>query len=183
MGSLGMQVSEVELIYRSKVKSTDRIRITSSRDAYNVLLSFWNRDKIEFIEEFKVIFLNRAGRVLGILSASSGGVCGTVADPRIIFAAALKICACEIIVSHNHPSGSIAPSRMDEVLTEKLKQGGALLEIKLKDHLIIPLRVFTHLQMKELFSSFFIVFNIIIVAIQGVKIACHEGLGVPYPAL
>ncbi len=83
------------------------------------------------------MFLNRANKALGAYEVSTGGISGTVADPRIIFAAALKANCCGIILSHNHPSGNLKPSRQDEELTQKIKQGGQLLEINLLDHLII----------------------------------------------
>ena len=131
------EVAEVELIYKSKVKASRRPKILSSKDAYNVLLKAWDENKIEFVEQFKVMFLNRANNVLGICDVSTGGISGTVADPRVIFAAALKANCCAIIISHNHPSGNLKPSRQDEELTQKIKQAGLYLEIKLLDHLIV----------------------------------------------
>jgi DNA repair protein RadC len=131
------KVSEIELIYKSKVKASERPQICSSKDTYGVLVQLWDVNKIEFVEQFKVLFLNRANLVLGAYEVSTGGITGTVADPRIIFAAALKANCCAIILSHNHPSGNLKPSRQDEELTQKIKQGGQLLEIKLLDHLIV----------------------------------------------
>ena len=136
------QVAEVELIYKSKVKASSRPKIASAKDAYNVLRHSWDENKIEFIEQFKVMFLNRANKVLGIYEVSTGGISGTVADPRVIFVAALKANACAIIISHNHPSGNLKPSRQDEELTQKIKQGGQLLEITLLDHLIVTAEEF-----------------------------------------
>ena len=131
------EVAEVELIYKSKVKASNRPVIASSKDAYGVLKQSWDENKIEFVEQFKVMFLNKANKVLGIYDVSTGGISGTVADPRVIFVAALKANACAIIISHNHPSGNLKPSRQDEELTQKIKQGGQLLEIRLLDHVII----------------------------------------------
>jgi len=130
-------VSEIELVYKSKVKASARPQITSSKNTYEILLKVWDDNKIEFVEQFKVVLLNRANKVLGIYEVSSGGVTGTVADPRLIFAAALKANACSIIISHNHPSSNIKPSRQDEELTTKIKQAGQLLEIKVLDHIIV----------------------------------------------
>ncbi len=97
----------------------------------------WDENKIEFVEQFKVLLLNRANKVLGVYEVSSGGVTGTVADPRLIFVAALKANACALIISHNHPSGNLKRSRQDEELTAKIKQVGEFLEIKVLDHLIV----------------------------------------------
>lgn len=83
------------------------------------------------------MFLNKANKVLGIFEVSSGGISGTVADPRLIFVAALKTNCSGIIISHNHPSGNLKPSRQDEELTQKIKHAGEFLEIKLLDHIII----------------------------------------------
>ncbi len=130
-------VAEVELVYRSKVKASERPKIVTSKDAYNVLLKSWDENKIEMVEQFKVLFLNQANKVLDIYEVSTGGITGTVADPRVIFAAALKANCCAIIISHNHPSGNLKPSRQDEELTQKIKQGGQLLDIKLLDHIIL----------------------------------------------
>jgi DNA repair protein RadC len=131
------KVAEVELIYKSKVKASQRPQITSSKDAYQLLLQIWDDNKIEFVEQFKVLFLNRANKVLGVYDVSSGGISGTVADPRVIFVAALKANASGIIISHNHPSGNLKPSRQDEDLTQKIKLAGQLLDIKLMDHVIV----------------------------------------------
>lgn len=130
-------VSEVQLSYKSKVKASERPEVEGSKDALQIFRQYWDKDKIELIEEFKVMFLNRANRVLGILGVSSGGMSGTVADPRIIFIAALKMNACYIIIAHNHPSGNLKPSRADEEMTGKIREAGKFLEITLLDHLII----------------------------------------------
>jgi DNA repair protein RadC len=102
------QVAEIQLTYKSNVKPSLRPKISGSRDAFNILKENWDEGKIEFLEQFKAMFTNRANRVLGILDVSTGGVTGTVADPRVIFAAAIKVGACGLIVSHNHPSGKPA---------------------------------------------------------------------------
>ena len=130
-------VAEVELIYKSKVKPSERPQIKSSKDCYQLMTQTWDENKIDFVEQFKVLLLNRANRVLGIYEASTGGLDGTVADPRLIFTAALKANAVCIMLCHNHPSGNLKPSRQDELLTQKVKQAGQLLEITLLDHLII----------------------------------------------
>lgn len=131
------RVAEVELVYKTKVKPSERPKILSSKDSYNLLLQCWDMDKIELQEQFKVMLLNRSNKVLGIYEVSSGGITGTVADPKLIFMAALKASACGIIISHNHPSGNLKPSRPDEELTKKIKEAGMLLDIKVLDHVIV----------------------------------------------
>ena len=94
-------------------------------------------DRIELLEEFKMLLVNRRNRVLGVVDISKGGLSGTVADPKVIFAAALKSCASGIILAHNHPSGELNPSREDIALTNKIKAGAEILDLKVLDHLII----------------------------------------------
>jgi len=132
-----MQVAEIELIYKSKVKASQRPTVTTSQDAFKLFKQNWDENKIEFIEQFKVLFLNRSNKVLAIFELSTGGVTGTVADPKLVFAAALKLNACNIILCHNHPSGSLKPSQADEALTRKIKEAGRYLDLPVIDHLII----------------------------------------------
>ena len=88
-------------------------------------------------EEFWLLMLNRANRVLGRYKVSQGGLSGTVIDTRIILKKALDNLASSIIVCHNHPSGNKQPSDADVKITEKLKKAAEMLEIKLLDHVII----------------------------------------------
>lgn len=88
-------------------------------------------------EEFWLLMLNRANRVIGKYKVSQGGLSGTVIDTRIILKKALDNLASSIIVCHNHPSGNKQPSDADIKITEKLKKAAEMLEIKLLDHVII----------------------------------------------
>ncbi len=132
-------VSEVELVYKRKVnvKVSERPLITGSKDCYEIFLKYWDGNKIDLLEEFKVLFLNRSNRVMQLMSVSSGGITGTVADLRLILAAALKLGTCNLVLCHNHPSGSLKPSRADEELTLKIKQAAAYHDIRVVDHIII----------------------------------------------
>src|SRR5688572_25474169 len=132
-------VSEIDVVYKRKVKVkiSERPHITTSADCYKIFLHYWDDGKIDLLEEFKVLFLNRSNRVLQIYSASSGGITGTVADPRLILAVALKIGAVSIMLAHNHPSGSLKPSKADEELTNKIKYAAQFHDIKVLDHVIV----------------------------------------------
>lgn len=132
-----LTISEISLSYRPSVKPSERPLVTNSSDAYDILLGFWNLNKIQLCEQFCVMILNNRKRVLGIIELSSGGFTGVVADTRMIFGTALKACACSIIVAHNHPGGDTSPSQADITVTQRLAEAGKLLEIKLDDHLII----------------------------------------------
>ena len=135
--TLQRQVAEIQLSYKSTVKPSLRPKITGSKDAYDVLIQGWDTSKLEFVEQFKVLLLNRANKVLGIFEVSSGSATGTVADPKLIFAAAIITNACGIILAHNHPSGNLQPSQADIDLTRRMKEGGKLLEIQVLDHVIL----------------------------------------------
>lgn len=88
-------------------------------------------------EVFGVIFLNQSNRVNHFEIISKGGITGTVADPRVILKKALDAEATSIILCHNHPSGSLKPSRADEELTAKIKEAARYLDIKVLDHVIV----------------------------------------------
>ncbi|MGF7082967.1 JAB domain-containing protein [Mucilaginibacter sp. UYCu711] len=131
------QVPEVNLSYSTNFKVSERPIINSSSTANDIFLAHWDLGSIEFIEEFKILLLNRANRVLGIFNASSGSMTNAIADPRVIFTAALKAAAPVIILAHNHPSGKLQPSQADINLTKRLTECGTLLGVEVVDHLII----------------------------------------------
>lgn len=109
----------------------------SSRDAGQILREAWEEGTLGHREQVRVLLLNRANKVLGIFLVSTGGLAGTVCDPKVVFQAALKANASSMILAHNHPSGELIPSEADRQLTRKLVQAGELLDIKVLDHLIL----------------------------------------------
>ena len=113
---------------------SERAVIRSSKDAY-MQLQTQMRDLNH--EEFWVLFLNRANKVLHKEMVSKCGLVGTIADPRLIFERALLVKAAAIIVAHNHPSGNVEPSKPDIDITRKLKSAGEFLDLSVLDHLII----------------------------------------------
>jgi len=128
-------VAALELGRRRKdLEPDEKPKITGSKDAFEILQA----DLLDLPhEEFWVLLLNRANRVIKKYQVSQGGVAGTVADPKIIFKVALEELASGIVLAHNHPSGNLTPSQADIDLTKKLKEGSKLLEIQVLDHLII----------------------------------------------
>ncbi|MES2653301.1 MAG: JAB domain-containing protein [Bacteroidota bacterium] len=131
------RVAEIKVSYLPHFKASERPKLTSSQQVYTILLDNWDLGLIELQEQFKIILLNQRCRVLGICEVSRGGITGTIVDAKIIFGIALKAGACAIILAHNHPSGNLKPSKSDLQLTEKIWQGGKLLDISVYDHLII----------------------------------------------
>ncbi len=119
---------------RKELEPEAKPKIASSKDAFELLRG----DLMDLPkEEFWVLLLNRANRVIAKRRISEGGVSGTVADPKIIFKLALVELASGVIVAHNHPSGNLSASQQDIDLTRKLKEGGKMLEIQLLDHIIV----------------------------------------------
>jgi DNA repair protein RadC len=88
-------------------------------------------------EVFAILFLNRSQKVNHFEIVSEGGITGTIADPRIILRKALEHDAVNIVLCHNHPSGSLKPSRADEQLTEKIRIAAQYLDITVLDHVIV----------------------------------------------
>ncbi len=128
-------VAAMELGRRRKESETEeKPKIASSHDAFSLIKG----DLMDLAhEEFWVLLMNRANRVIKKKRISEGGVSGTVADPKIIYKLALEELASGVIVVHNHPSGNLTASQSDIALTKKLKEAGKVLEVQLLDHLII----------------------------------------------
>jgi len=127
-------IAALELGRRRKETAVqEKPKVVSSQDAYDLLKSVL-LDLHH--EEFWVIMMNRANRVVRMKRISSGGISGTVADVKIIFKEALDQMASSLILAHNHPSGNRNPSDQDVRLTRKMKESGVILDIPVLDHII-----------------------------------------------
>jgi DNA repair protein RadC len=84
-----------------------------------------------------MLMLNRQNQVLGWYQISKGGMTGAVIDVRVVYQVALKACATSIIMAHNHPSGNLDTSDADRRITNQIKQAGIIMDIPLRDHLIL----------------------------------------------
>jgi DNA repair protein RadC len=128
-------VAALELGRRRQAGATlAKPMVLSSGDIANYLRTTLKDQRREV---FAVVFLNRASKVNHFEIVSEGGMTGTVADPRIILKKALEEDATSIILCHNHPSGSLKPSRADEDLTFKIKEAARYLDIRVIDHIIV----------------------------------------------
>jgi len=130
-------VTEVQLVYKTKIKASDRPKISNMEDAVDIFRKYWSRDRIEHIEEVKILLLNRSNRVLGIATVSQGGISGSVIDERIVLQYAIKSNATGVILAHNHPSGNLDASEADNRITGKIKNSLELIGVTLLDHVII----------------------------------------------
>ena len=128
-------ITALELGKRRQLESVlEKPKISSSKDVYNIMQPILGDLPHE---EFWVIFVNNSNKVLAKTQVSKGGLTATIVDVRLLFKQALELAAVGVLVCHNHPSGKLTPSSADKQLTEKIKQAGITLDIKLLDHLII----------------------------------------------
>jgi DNA repair protein RadC len=128
-------VAALELGRRRKESVTVKLdKISTSKDAVEIFQPMLG-DYLH--EEFWILFLNRANRIIGKDAVSKGGMSGTVVDPKLVFKSALDSKASSIILCHNHPSGNIQPSEADIRLTKNLVEAGRVLEINVLDHIIV----------------------------------------------
>lgn len=133
-----MFVQEIEVKMKRKYTTSAHLKtLTSSTDSVQYIRAAHFDDCEDYVEYMLAIYLNRANKVIGHKVISKGGLTGTVCDPRIVIATALKVMACNIILVHNHPSGNLQPSKADEMLTSKVKNGAAFLDMQVVDHLIL----------------------------------------------
>jgi DNA repair protein RadC len=110
------------------------MRVSTSKHVFDI---FTDRLSDLTHEEFWVLLLKRSNDVLVELKISSGGLSGTVADPKIIFGKALALRASSMVLIHNHPSGNNTPSQSDINLTDNLKEAGKFLDLPILDHIIV----------------------------------------------
>lgn len=128
-------ITGLELGKRRQLEiALEKPKITCSKDGFNIMQPIIG--DLEH-EEFWVLFLNNSNKVLAKNQISKGGLTATIVDVRLLFKQALELTSVAIIVCHNHPSGKLQPSTADKQLTQKIKQAGVTLDIKLLDHLII----------------------------------------------
>lgn len=127
-------IAALELGRRRKETTVQtRPQITSSKDAFQLIAPIYADLNHE---EFWIILLNTANRVIGKHKLSKGGRAGTVVDVKILFEEVLSYKATCVILTHNHPSGNLKPSDQDRILTKRISEAGKLLDIKILDHLI-----------------------------------------------
>ena len=124
--------NEITVSYSSKGLGP---ALKCSKDAYDLMLPNWT--DIEYTESFFIILLNRANKLLGACKISTGGLAGTVTDPKKIFQTALKANAASVILAHNHPSGNTKPSKSDIEITKKCAEAGNFLDLRVLDHIIV----------------------------------------------
>ena len=119
---------------RNESETMSQQKVTSSRDAFEIFHSLIGDLPYE---EFWMLILSKANKILKKVRISEGGVSGTVVDPKKIYKIALDHHSSSLILGHNHPSGNIQPSEADHKITKKIKECGILLDIAVLDHIIV----------------------------------------------
>lgn len=134
-----MIIPEIKISVKilNNVRINDLPKVSSSQDVSKVLRKCFDEDTFLIQEQFIILMMNNANRVIGHYKLSNGGLSKTVVDLRLIFSTAIKSFASAIIIAHNHPSGNLTPSNADKAVTRKIKEAGILLDIRLLDHLIL----------------------------------------------
>lgn len=128
-------IAAIELGRRRRLsEALEKIKINSSISVYNLMQPIIG--DLEH-EEFWILYLNNANKVLQTTQLSKGGITGTIVDIRLALKKALEVGAVAIILSHNHPSGFLQPSQADIRLTKRLSTASESLDIKVLDHVII----------------------------------------------
>ena len=131
-------LGEVTLNYKYHNPSIkDRPLITNATDAVEVIKLVIDMQRIALQEQFIVIYLNQANKVIGTMNVFSGSIKSTVIDIKLILASGILLMSSGVIVAHNHPSGNLKPSREDLALTKRLSTALQYMEMKLVDHFII----------------------------------------------
>jgi len=130
-------LGELNVSYKYKSPLKDRPKITCSKSAYDIFIKLIKEDTIGLQEQFMVLYLNQANKVIGSYNGFAGGVNATLVDVKIIVGTGINLLASAVIIAHNHPSGNLTPSEADIKLTKQIKEGLMLMDIKLLDHLII----------------------------------------------
>jgi len=130
-------LNELSITYTKKLFSNTSI--TNSKAANLLIREMYQHtsSEVELKEYFFIVLLNRANEVIGYHKLSEGGICSTLVDKRLAFGTALKSLAVGLLLVHNHPSGSLKPSKEDINLTKDFKIAGELLDIAIIDHIII----------------------------------------------
>lgn len=129
--------AEIKTTYKRAACIHQLEPISSSEGAEKIFRAFYDPEKIELKEFFYVLYLNRANQPLACVRHSEGTIHATTVDVRELVQTALACNAVSVIVSHNHPSGKLEPSKPDQEMTQQIKAAFTTLKMQVLDHLII----------------------------------------------
>ena len=127
-------LSELFKRFKTLRSKNNLFKVSSPKDVAELLInemSYLNQ------EVLKLILLNTKNNIIKMENIFKGSLNSSIVHPREIFREAVKYGSANIIITHNHPSGDPTPSREDINITNRLKECGEIMGIKLLDHLII----------------------------------------------
>lgn len=130
------KIPKIKLSYISE-NNLEYEPVRQSNEIAMIFRDFWDPEEIEFRESFKVAYLNRRGKVLGVQTISEGGTAECPIDAKLIYMGALLSNGQSIILCHNHPSGNLNSSPQDDNLTREIIQGAKTLNLRVLDHIIL----------------------------------------------
>jgi len=131
------QINEVSIGYKRRKFKIETSKIETSEDAYKLIRKAIGNKFINHHEEFWIILLDHGANVLGISKAFKGGLNRMSIDIKILFQYAIKTNASAMILLHNHPSNTLAPSKEDISITKRIIKSGKLIGIHILDHIIL----------------------------------------------
>jgi DNA repair protein RadC len=129
-------VCEVEAVYRPFIKPSRNPKISTPDDIVNYVRPAYT-DIIDYYERASALYVNNTNHIIALMKLSEGSLKSAIIDPARVFQMALKLNAQGIVIIHNHPSGSLKPSKSDKEITTRIKSGADLLGFKLLDHIIL----------------------------------------------
>jgi DNA repair protein RadC len=130
-------IPEIVVSFKRSHTQTEKIKFKDSLNCYEYIRDLYDSDTIELREEAIAVFCTSHLEVIGFYRLGAGEVNCCIIDTKLIIAIALKCRATSIVLSHNHPSGGLIPSKRDKKVTDKLNEQCKLFDINLMDHLIV----------------------------------------------
>lgn len=130
-------VPEVQVVFPYHLNPEERIKVSSIFEALPIIRSAWDVNKIDVVEQVRVLYLDDKLRCMGQALLATGYKDSCELNRRMIFASAMKADASFIILAHNHPSGKAIPSTADIRLTQQLVEDGKFVDVGLIDHVIL----------------------------------------------
>ena len=128
-------IAVLELARRAMAEQLKQREVFSSPDAVKHYLQLHLAARAH--EVFAVLFLDAQNRLLAMEELFRGTLTQTSVYPREVVMRALHLGAAAVVLAHNHPSGTVQPSRADEALTQTLKAALALVDVRVLDHVIV----------------------------------------------
>jgi len=129
------KVNEIEVSYKKEYQF-DNVKISTPNDAYDIFMQVWD-EQIDYRESVNVMYLDRKNQVKFINRHSTGSTTGCIIDVKQILALALKTASESFIIAHNHPSGNLRFSHLDNKMCEKLKKASETLDVTMLDFMVV----------------------------------------------